>query len=88
MLQDGRPIAFASRMLTDTECRYAKIEKEMLAVTYGLEKFNQYTYGRQVTVKTDHKPLVSIVAKPLMKAPKRLQSPLLGSNLLQVKPLQ
>jgi len=64
-------------MLTDTECRYAQIEKEMLAVTYGLEKFNQYTYGRHVTVITDHKPLVSIVAKPLMKAPKRLQSLLL-----------
>ena len=74
LLQDGRPIAFASRMLTDTECRYAQIEKEMLAVTCGLEKFNQYTYGRQVTVITDHKPLVLIVAKPLMKAPKRLQS--------------
>ena len=77
LLQDGRPIAFASRVLTDTECRYAQIEKEMLALTYGLEKFNQYTYGRHVTVISDHKPLVSIVAKPLMKAPKRLQSLLL-----------
>jgi len=77
LLQDGRPIAFASRVLTDTESRYAQIEKEMLALTYGLEKFNQYTYGRHVAVTTDHKPLVSIVAKPLMKAPKRLQSLLL-----------
>ena len=42
-----------------------------------LEKFNQYTFGRQVTVITDHKPLVSTVVKPLMKAPRRLQSLLL-----------
>ena len=77
LLQDGRPIAFASRTLTDTESRYAQIEKEMLALTYGLEKFNQYTYGRHVNVITDHKPLVSIVTKPLVKAPKRLQSLLL-----------
>ena len=77
MLQNGRPIAFTSRVLTDTGCRYSQIEKEMLAMTYRLEKFNQYTYGRHVSVITDHKPLVSIVAKPLTKAPKRLQSLLL-----------
>ena len=77
IFQDGRPIAYASRILTDIESRYAQIEKEMLALTYGLEKFNQYTFGRHVNVITDHKPLVSIVTKPLMKAPKRLQSLLL-----------
>ena len=41
LLQEGRPIAYASRALTDTECRYAQIEKELLAVVFGLEKFNQ-----------------------------------------------
>ena len=58
IFQDGRPIAYASRVLTDVESRYAQIEKEMLALTYGLEKFNQYTFGRHVTVITDHKPLL------------------------------
>ena len=72
--QEGRPIAFASRTLTDTERNYAQIEKEMLAVTYGLEKFHHYTFGRKVTVVTDHKPLVAIKHKPLYKAPRRLQS--------------
>lgn len=35
LLQDGRPIAFASKSLTETESRYANIEREMLAVVYG-----------------------------------------------------
>lgn len=34
--QEGRPLAFASRSLSDTEKRYAQIEKEMLAIVYGL----------------------------------------------------
>ena len=61
LFQDDRPIAFSSRTLTDTETRYAQIEKEMLAVAHGLSKFHHYTYGRDVHVLTDHKPLVSIV---------------------------
>ena len=67
--QEGRPIAFASRTLTDTERNYAQIEKDILAVTYGLEKFHHYTFGRKLTVVTDHKPLVTIKHKPLYKAP-------------------
>jgi hypothetical protein len=54
--QDGKPLAFCSRSLTETEQRYAQIEKEMLAVHYGLSKFHQYTFGRHTRVKTDHKP--------------------------------
>ena len=80
LFQDGKPIAFASRTLTGAETRYAQIEKEMLAVCYGLTKFHQYTFGRDVNVITDHKPLVSIVLKPLSKAPRRLQNLLLRTQ--------
>lgn len=72
-LQDGRPVAYASRALSDVEKRYATIEKEMLAVVYGLEKFHQITYGRKVQIQSDHKALESIVRKELERAPKRLQ---------------
>lgn len=75
--QNDKPIAFASRQLTSTEQNYAQIEKEMLALVFGLTKFHQYTYGRPVTVTTDHQPLVAIVKKPLDKAPRRLRSMLL-----------
>lgn len=41
---------------------------------FSLERFHQYTYGRTVTVLSDHKPLESIVRKPMCKAPRRLQN--------------
>ena len=53
-LQQDQPLSFASRALTDTETRYAQIEKETLAVVWSLEKFNQYTYDRKVNVVSDH----------------------------------
>ena len=73
LLQNGKPLDFRSRTLTPTEERYAQIEKEMLAVVFALEKFNDYTFGQKTTVYTDHQPLVSIVKKPLHIAPRRLQ---------------
>lgn len=64
LLQEGKPIAYASRTLTEVEQRYA--------IAYGLKKFRHYTYGRDVNVITDHKPLISIVRKPLSKSSKAL----------------
>ena len=77
LMQDGQPIAFASRALTNTEQRYAQIEKEALAIVFALEKFHQYTFGRRIHIESDHKPLESIVKKPLHRAPKRLQNMLM-----------
>ena len=42
LLQEGQPLAYASRALSDTETRYATIEKEMLAIVFALEKWHQY----------------------------------------------
>ena len=77
LLQRGRPIAYTSRALTETEQRYAQIEKEMLAIVFSLEKFHQYTYGRHVKIQSDHKPLESILQKPLACAPRRLHGMML-----------
>ena len=49
----------------------------MLRVVFALQKFDQYIFGRSVTVQSDHKPLVAISNKPLRSAPKRLQGILL-----------
>ena len=73
LLQHGKPIAYASRTLTSPERAYAQIEKEMLALTYGCKKFHPYVYGKTIDIETDHKPLESIMRKPLGAAPPRLQ---------------
>ena len=39
LIQNGKPIAFASKSLSDCERRYANIEREMLAVVFGCERF-------------------------------------------------
>ena len=46
LLQNGKPIAFASKALTETECQYANIEREMLAAVFGAERFHTYIYGQ------------------------------------------
>ncbi|UYV66425.1 K02A2.6-like, partial [Cordylochernes scorpioides] len=53
-----RPIAYASRSLTDTEKRYSQIEKETLGCVWAIEHFNTYIWGRKFVLKTDHKPLI------------------------------
>ena len=77
LLQDNKPVAFASKALTDVEKRYANIEREMLAVVYGCERFHTYLFGHAFTVHSDHKPLETIHLKHLTAAPPRLQRMLL-----------
>lgn len=55
-----RPIAFVSRTLNKAEIGYSMIDKEALAIYFGVCKFQQYLVGRRFTIKTDHRPLVSI----------------------------
>ena len=59
--QDGRPVAFASRKLTDTERKYAPIEREMLAFFWAVTKRFKQFLGRKFTWITDHKPLESLL---------------------------
>ena len=84
ILQDGHPIAYASRSLIQAEEHYAQIEKELLAVVFGCERFNHYVYGRPVDVLSDHKPLVSITKKPLVSSSPRLQRLLLRLQKYEV----
>ena len=85
LLQDGRPIAFASKALTPTEQRYANIEREMLACVFGAERFHTYVFGKSFTIESDHKPLEQINLKNLADTPARLQRMLLRLQNYDVK---
>ena len=46
----------------------------MLTIVFGCHKFHDYIYGLpHISVKTDHKPLESILSNPIHAAPARLQ---------------
>ena len=57
---EERPVGFASRTLTATELKYSQLDKEALAIVFGVKKYHSYLYGRQFVLKTDHKPLTHI----------------------------
>ena len=78
ILQDGQLVVYTSRALMTTEQSWAQIETKLYAILFAMEKFHSYVYGRrQVTFKTDHKPLFAIVQKVLTTLPKHLQRILL-----------
>ncbi|CAB0013442.1 unnamed protein product [Nesidiocoris tenuis] len=62
IMEDGseRPIAFASKSLNETEKRYPQIDREALAIVWGVKRFFQYLYGRKFIIFTDNKPISHI----------------------------
>ena len=72
-----QPIAFASKSLTDTETRYANIERELLAIVSACQCFSTYLLGRSFIAESDHKPLEMIAMKNLANVPPCLQRMLL-----------
>ena len=53
-----KPIAYASRILIDTEKKYDTYEKEALDIIFCVTHFCSYLYGTKFTLVTDHQPLV------------------------------
>jgi hypothetical protein len=60
LLQEDKPTAYASRARTETETRYAQIEKELLAIVWATNKFDQYILGRKIVHKSDNQPLEAV----------------------------
>ena len=60
ILQNGRPVEFASQAMTPTEINsYTQIQKEMLAIVFAMTRFYPYVCGKNdVTVHSDHKPFL------------------------------
>ena len=77
LLQDGCPVAFASKVLTPTKQCYANIECELLACVFGAEWFCKYVFDHEFTIESNHKPLEQIMLKNLVDALACLQRMLL-----------
>ncbi|XP_037943047.1 uncharacterized protein K02A2.6-like [Teleopsis dalmanni] len=84
------PIAFGSRTLQGAERNYSQLDKEALAIMFGVQKFLQFLSGRQFTIMTDHKPLVGLFnpEKPISQhiSPRMLRWSLkLGASQYEIK---
>ena len=71
--QKDKVICYASRALTKTEQNYQNLEQEALGTIWGLEKFHYFLYGKEFTLETDQKPLVSIYKKHMVDISPRVQ---------------
>ena len=73
LLQNSKPVMFASRALTGSERNYQNLERECLATIWGMEKFHYFLYGKEFTLETDQKPLVLIYRKHMVEISPRIQ---------------
>ena len=72
LLQNEKPVYFASKALIEMQKSYVVIELELLVVSWVMEKFHHFLYGNEFTLKTNQKPLEAILSKSLNQATPRL----------------
>ena len=73
LLQEEKPVYFASKALTDVQWGYVAIELEALAVARVMEKFHHFLYASHFILEVDQKPLEAILSKSINQATSRLQ---------------
>ena len=73
LIQKGKVICYASRALTKTEQNYQNLEREALGTIWEMEKFHYFLYGKELTLETNQKPLVSIYKKYMIDISPRVQ---------------
>lgn len=60
LTQEGHPVIFISRTLSQAEENYSNIEREALAVFWAVCRLKHYLQGRRFTIQTDHQPLLRL----------------------------
>ena len=73
IIKKGKVVCYASRALTKTEQNYQNLEWEALGTISGMEKVHYFLYGKEFTLETDLKPLVSIFKKHMIAISPRVQ---------------
>ena len=73
LIQKGKVTCYAARALTKTEQNYQNFEREALGTIWEMEKFHYFLYGKEFTLETDQKPLVSIYKKHMIDISPRVQ---------------
>lgn len=65
IMPDGteRPIRYASQTLSQTQQRYAMVDKEAYAIIFGVKKFYQYLYNRKFILYCDNKAVTQIFSE-------------------------
>ena len=67
--QDGHPVMYLSRRLTDAEQNYSNIEREALAIVWATSRARYYLIGKKFQLRCDHQPL-EFIFNPLRQLPK------------------
>ena len=75
LMQEGRPIAFESRLIKGKNLHKPTYEKEMLAILHALKKWRPYLMGRHSKVKTDHDSLKYFLEQRLSSEEQQNGSP-------------
>lgn len=63
-LEDGpeKSVAIDSRSLAPAE-KYSQLDKEGLAIVFGVKRFHQHLVGHPLTTLSDHKPLQHLIGE-------------------------
>jgi len=81
------PCCYASRKLLERETRYSTIERECLAIVWGIQKFGRYLWGTQFILQTDHRPLTYLTTSRFKNARIMRWSLSLQEYKFEVQPL-
>ena len=55
------PIGYVSHSLTAAQRNYSQLEKEALALVFGVKHFHSYLFGHRFELVTDHQPLLALL---------------------------
>ncbi len=55
------PIAYDSKHLSESQRKWSVIERETYAVIVALQKYYHFIFGRQIIIRSDHKPILALL---------------------------